>query len=229
MARLFDDAQNDGLELNQTVLTAAPLVMACWFNSNDLTINQSPMNIVDINSMTRYFSIVLLNNADFNRRIRAATGNVTVVYADTSTAWSVDTWHHVCAIFAANDDRRILLDGGGKGTNAESKIPTDLDRTCIGWMHRSTPLQYMSGMIAEAAIWNLTNWPGATGAAKGDNFEKILPSLTKGFSPSFYPLGLKAYWPLVRGLNDPVGGYNLTASGTTVSSHPRIILPQGVQ
>ncbi|MCK5601494.1 hypothetical protein KAR91_06490, partial [Candidatus Pacearchaeota archaeon] len=115
------------------------------------------------------------------------------------------------------------------GTNATNRTPVSLDRTSIGRRGTSSPIKYMSGMIAEAAIWDLSNWPGATSGDKADNFEKILPSLVKGCSPLFFPLGLKAYWPLIRSLNDIVGGFNLTdINGTIAADHPTIIYPSSV-
>ena len=82
-------------------------------------------------------------------------------------------------------------------------------------------------MIAEVAIYDLSVWPGATDSDKADNFEKILPSLADNFTPENYPLGLVAYWDLIRGLNPKFGDHTLTATGTTVSSHLRIISPCG--
>ena len=85
----------------------------------------------------------------------------------------------------------------------------------------------MSGMIAEVAIYDLSVWPGATASDKADNFEKILPSLIR-YTPGAYPLGRVAYWDLIRDINDRVGGFNLTATGTVVAAHPNIVQPCGV-
>ncbi len=223
MARLFDDAASEYLQIEQAVV-GIPLAMACFFNINDGTNSQALINIVDkdvdvqqLNFYTDSFQLVTALVRD------AGGGSV----ATASVTHSINAWHHGCAIFVTTTDRRAFLNGANKGTNATSITPINLNRTSIGRRGTVTPAVYISGMIAEAAIWDLSQWPGATASDKADNFEKILPSLADNFTPDNYPLGLVAYWPLVRGLNDKVDGYNMTASGTVVAAHPRVIQPHG--
>ncbi len=228
MSRLFNDAATEYLYVNQAVANM-PFAMGCWFNSNDLSNYQCLMALVDKDTTNDFYRI-LMNTSAVNDKLRADSFHTpSSGVATTTTGFSVNTWHHTVAIYASATDRRVFLDGVGKGTNASNVTPVNLDRTSIGIDARSTLFYPMSGMIAEEAIWDLSDWPGATDALKADTFEKILPSLAKAFSPLCFPLGLVAYWPLIRGLNDKVGGYNLTANGTTVSDHPRVILPHGVQ
>jgi len=226
MARLFDDGSSEYLIRAEVVHSATPMAMGCWFNTNDLSIHQCLMAISDEDAVSDYRSLQIVQTS----------GNLYVLdyrngagIAETTSGCSINNWHHACGIFASATDRRVLLDGDSKGTDNTNLTPINLDNTSIGIRVQSSNFWPMSGLIAEAVIWDLSTWPGATNTDKADNFEKILPSLAKGFSPLCYPLGLVAYWPLIRGLNDKIGGYNLTASGTVVSAHPRIILPQGVQ
>ena len=230
MARLFNDAILDYMNINQPALSAAPLVFSCWFNSNDsITNHQSLIHIGDKDlSHQQLFELLLLNSAG-TQRIQMAAVEVAVGTALTADTWTPNTWQHACGIEASSTDRRVFLNGGSKGTNATNITPVNVDRTNIGARMNTTPAFFMSGMIAEAAIYDLSAWPGATNSDKADNFEKILPSLAKGFSPLCYPLGLVAYWPLIRGLNDKVGSYNMAVSGTTISPHCRVILPSSLQ
>jgi len=228
MARLFDDAASDYLRIEQAVLSAAPFAVACWCNIDDDTANSQLLFMGDKDVTNDYFSLgarrAALNNTIYANSWQSGEGGIGGL-AETSTSYTTNTWHHACGIWASSTDRRALIDGGSKGTNATDVTPINLDRTSIGIMDDSTPSTPASGHIAEMAIWDLSDWPGATGGDKADAFEIVLPSLADGFSPLCFPLGLVAYWPLIRTLNDKVGGYNLTASGTTVSAHPRIILP----
>lgn len=231
MSRLFDDAQNEYLTHAVAVKNATPFAMVCWFNSNDATIQQSLMAIGDADNNANYFVMFLRGNVagDYLYADLAAQGSGTA--AVTTTGYSTGTWHHACAIYASSTDRRALIDGGSKGTDAVNKTPTagNLDTTSIGVLDRLNDFGPMSGMIAEAAIYDLSVYPGATDSDKADYFEtNVLPGLVKKFSPLFYPLGLKAYWPLIRGINDEVGGYNMTASGSVAAAHPNIIQPCGV-
>ncbi len=226
MARLFNDAVGDWLYVNQSVVASFPFAMACWFNDNDLTLTKNLMSICDKDVENQYHRLVAASSDKLWMNSQGGASGGTAV---TSTTFLANTWYHACGIVAAANDRRTLLNAGGKGTQASAVTPTGLDRTTIGVIGKFTKIQYFSGMIAEAAIWDLSDWPGATDTLKADAFEKILPSLAKGFSPAHFPLGLVAYWPLIRGLNDKVGGYNLTVVGAAVSNHPRVILPHGVQ
>ena len=226
MARLFDNANTDWLYVLQAVIASFPFAVVCWGNPDQIGITHNLMTIGDKDNDTNYHRLVIASSNLIYMNSNSSTAGGTAI---TSTSVSINTWHHFAGIVASATDRRVFLDGGGKGTQASAVTPLALDRTTIGVLGRQSLTQYFSGMIAEMAVWDLTNWPGATGADKADNFEKILPSLVVGFSPIHFPLGLVAYWPLIRGLNDKVGGYNLTADGPTVSDHPRIILPHGPQ
>ncbi|GAI74590.1 unnamed protein product, partial [marine sediment metagenome] len=104
--------------------------------------------------------------------------------------------------------------GGNKGTDNTNVTPANLDRMCVGMMRDSSPSSPMSGSICESVFWD---------AALTD---EDAVSLALGYSPKLVrPQNLVAYWKLIRDLNDGVGGYNLTASGTTVSAHSRMIYP----
>lgn len=213
MARLFNDASTEYLKVEQAVLSGVPISISIWFR-RDADIECVLFSLVDKDSDVNAFFIQCLASGDSNqvRVLTRDSGGYGI--ATTSTGTTDNVWQHVLAVFAANNDRRVYLNGGGKGTNATARTPANMDRTAIGYWARMSPLQYFSGDIAEVAIWNgiLTDADAA--------------SLAKGFSPRLVqPNNLAAHWNLIRGLNDNVGGYNLTASGTSVSDHPRIIVP----
>lgn len=226
MARLFDDAQSEYLQVEPAVLSGTPLAMVCWFNIDFLDEYQYIMWLGNKDVANHCHALLFRKIADELSAYSIAGG--TSVRATATASISANTWHHGCAIFVSVTDRRVLLDGGNKGTDATSRSPTGLNRLSFGARRSSAPDLYLSGKIAEAAIWDLSKWPGATNSDKADNFERIIPSLAAGFTPDNYPLGLVAYWNLIRGLNDRIGGYNLTANGTVVAAHPRIISPAGV-
>lgn len=195
MARLFDDAQSEYLQIDQAVLAGTPLAMVCWFRTNDMEVSQELIGLYDKDSDDHMHRLYLSNDVD-----KLAVGSKDGVYNSTkaTAVYVVNTWHHACGIWVSATDRRVLMDGGSKNTSAVEISPVGLDRTSIGRAGVATPIAYMSGMIAEAAIYDLSDWPGATDSDKADNFEKILPSLAKTYTPEHYPLGLVAYWPLVR-------------------------------
>jgi len=211
MARLFDDAASEYLERTEAVLTGTPITVACWFRS-DAVVDQFLVGLHDT-SATPYIALNAWSDGVLYATVRDAA---TFSEAATSTSWAVNTWHHGCGIFASATSRSVYLDGGGLGTNATSRTATGIDTTCIGVRANSgTHSEYMSGRIAEAAIWNVA----LTGAE--------VAILAAGYSPLLVrPQSLVAYWPLIQTDNDRVGGYNLTAYNTpTIAAHPRVLYP----
>lgn len=227
MSRLFDDAQSEYLQVESPVVTAYPFAMACKFRSNDDTVNQALMFVGDKNA-GNYFTNLVARGGNVGDPIYASShnyGGVATASAITSTGFTQDIWHYAAGIWLSASERHAYIDGGSKGSDFTEVDPmANHDRTAIGAARDLSPGMYASGDIAEAAVWDLTDW-GVDDAAREIAFEKAIASLAKGFSPLLFPLGLKAYWPLVRGLNDRVGGFNMTATGTVVSDHPKIILP----
>ncbi len=211
MARDFTAASSEFLQIGQAVLTGVPITMSAWFNFPDIALSQSPVSIADASA----------GATSIRLRVRGSDNLVYAVTTDfsansfsavTSTTYTPNTWQHGCAVFAATNDRRVYLDGGNKGTNADGVTPTNLDVTAIGRRGGSSPDEYADGLIAEVAVWNI---------ALTDDEVAIL---AKGYSPLFvHPQNIIAYWPLIRGLNDKVGGFNMTATGTAIAAHPGII------
>jgi len=227
MSRLFDDTSSEYLYLAAAPVVAYPFAMACRFRSDDLTLNQSLMWVGDKDDSDHHCWLQLAGDVagDYVQAASHHYGGGTAYWAETSLAYSANTWQHAAGIWLAVDERHVYLNGGNKGSSADAvSAIADHDAVSIGMNRDVSPNKPMSGMIAEAAIWDLTAW-GADDAARELAFEKALASMASGYSPGFFPLGLKAYWPLVRGLNDRTGGFNLTASGTAVSSHPRVFYP----
>ena len=215
MARFFNDASQEYLELDSAPITATPFTMACWFNSNDIGANQGLMWLGDKDVADHYWAM-LANGAGGGDPIAfQAVAGGGAANAVTSTGFSADTWHHACGVAVSAIDRAVFIDGGSRGTNVTSRTPLNADRITIGGLGDSTPTLYMSGAIAEAAFWNV---------ALSDAEVALL---AKGFSPLFIrPQNLVAYWPLIRDDdNDLIGGFDLTAFNTpTVATHPPLIV-----
>lgn len=221
MARQFDDASQQYLiSAVQAVLISPPISMACWFKSDDITVYQTLVGIIDYSSDEYY--LLAAAGTIANDPVRATTYNgVVSASAVSSTGYSAGTWHHACGVFAATNSRAAYIDGGSKGTNATSVTGVGpVDRFEIGGRVMgggASKALFMSGAIAEAAIWN-----GALSDAEA-------AILAAGFSPLFVkPENLVAYWSLIRDEDqDRVGGWNLTDNGgPTISTHvPKVLYP----
>lgn len=221
MSRLFDDALNQYLCRNSAVVSGYPFTMACCFNSNDDASIQALLFVGDKDSDVQYHAM-LANGAAGGDPIcansRDAGGDCNAV---TTTGYSPNMWHHACALFIAPNDRRAYIDGGSEGFNDTSRTPVGIDRVAVGVLGRSVLGWYMSGRIAEAAIWNI------------DLSVDEIKSLAGGVSPlKVRRQNLRAYYPLVRDddLDRWKYGYHLDDfNNPTVGEHPRLILPSALQ
>lgn len=231
MARSFDATQLEHLYNNVVTIGAAPLAMVCWFKSDDITGGYCLMWIGNHWVQSQNIALYAQGAVGGDPVRFQMNDGVAWRIADTTSGFSADTWHQACCIWATNTDMRVLIDGGSKGTSAGPVTPPAINAVSIGVMRRQTPVSYMNGCVAEAAIYDLSAWPGATGSDKADNFEKILPSLAKGFSPLFYPLGLNNYWPLFRAPEHEIinNKYLVAYNSPGVADHPEIILPRTAQ
>jgi hypothetical protein len=219
MSRLFDDGSNEYLEIDSSPVASEPFTLACWFYSDNIADRQSLICLADKDVADNYHSL-RANGTGAGDPISALSYDGDSERASTSTGYSANTWHHACGVWAADNDRRAYIDGGSKGTNSNNQNVSGIDRISIGRNGDSTPANYMSGRIAEAAIWS---------AALTDAEVAIL---AKGYSPLFVrPQSLVAYWPLIRDEDqDRVGGYDLTAYNTpSIAVHLPMIYPAAPQ
>lgn len=214
MAREFDRASSQYLRHGVPVLTAVPITMACWFNLLDVTTTHFLLAIINYSAGASggYFALEARGNSPGDYLRANVFDGGAGPYAETAAGYSSSTWHHGCAVFATNTDRRVYLDGANKGTNAgASNTPPGLDSTSIGTAYRAdNPAVYTDGSMAEVVIWN---------AALTDAEVAVLAT---GIRPiRVRPQNLVAYWPLVRDQDyDLVGGYDMTPiNGPTISAH----------
>jgi hypothetical protein len=196
-----------------TPVTAVPLTMACWFNPDVVSALDYLICIADSGADTDWFSLEA--NGAAGDVVRARTNATTGVFASTSATFVAGTWQHAAAVFESTTSRAAYLDGGNKGTNTTSKTPSGLDRIGLACQATLTPTLFLSGLIAEAAIWDV--------ALTDDE----VAQLGLGYCPLLVrPDGLVFYAPLVRAVQDVIGGLTLTATGTPAAAvHPRIIYP----
>lgn len=212
MARLFDDANQEYLEVDVPIVTAPPFTISAWA-STDVVQNQTVLFIGDkdlgINGdWWRLRFISPQQDIEFDA-LHAGTRR----RARTTVQFSTNTYHHVCGIEAATDDRRVFIDGGGKGTDTNNNVVSNVDRSSIGRSGDSSPSDYMSGLISQVAVWNIALT------------DEEVASLAAGVSPlALHRDNLIYYNPLGTsgpGL-DVVGKNNMTDFGTSVGGEPPI-------
>jgi hypothetical protein len=215
VARLFDDASSQFLEINSAVRTAMPMTFAGWFNTNDGSASQDIISICDSGAETNYYRLIINSSGVLSVKRNPDTGDQSI--ATSSANYSTNTWSHGAAVFSSATSNTVYLNGGNSATNTDNVTPTgaNLNRTSIGRLGRLSATGFFSGMIAECGIWSV-----ALTAAD-------VASLAKGVSPlKIRPDALVAYWPIMGRTSpemDVMGGFSLSVTGATTAEHPRII------
>jgi hypothetical protein len=214
MARLFDDASSQSASIASAPVTAVPLTMACWYNVDTFAAEQALMGLY--NNGVNDASYQLLGLTASSGRVRAATANSAgTANSSTGDLGTLNTWDHAAGVWASDAARTAYHNGSSGGLENTSRAPTGLNSTALGARVDTTPDRFLSGMLADAAIWNV-----ALTAAE-------VLMLANGVSPlAVRPGNLVAYWPLwgVHSTEiDLKGGYPLTlTNGPTKAAHPRM-------
>ena len=168
LARHFDDPANDYLEAVGTPVSGPPLSLACWFNTDDATVSQT---LVSIGAPTGDHAIRLAAAGHApDDPIRMQSRAAGWAQAESTTGYSLNTWHHAAGVLFADNDRAAYIDGGSKGTDNGDQTPT-VDTARISRWHPADN-RGISGSIALPAIWNVAlsdaevlwlargGWPG---------------------------------------------------------------------
>ena len=141
----------------------------------------------------------------------------TIAAAETTTGYSVNTWHHAAGTFTSTTARAAFIDGGSKGTDTTSIVPANENRISIGRWGDSTPGNYMSGRICEVGLWDVVLT------------DDEISALARGVTPNrVRPANLKGYWP-VWGLHSPEidlsgNGNSLAVTGAVKADHAPVTL-----
>jgi hypothetical protein len=223
MARLFDDAQQQYLQWSGATppVTSPPFTLACWARTDTDAVDQTLIWIGDKDTAGQSLGALELLAAEDGRRKVIARTVADNGEAGAAKAWdySVNTWHHVCGVFAADDDRLVRLDYSSYGSDDTCLTASGVDSTSIGRLGHGTPAEYVSGALAELAVWS---------AALTDSDIKALAA---GYAaPQIRPHQLVSYWPLGgfygREDRDSLGRYDLTAhNAPSWTEHPPLVYP----
>ena len=221
MGRLFNDAATEYLEVASTPITAVPLTMACWFNTDDLGISEVLMSLADVGTTATWFSLSLegaVAGDPIRAWARAAGG---VAFGETSTGPAINTWHHACGVFRTNTDRSAFLDGGGEGNNTDDRTPASIDTFSIGRFGDGSPSAYFSGRVAECGLWDIA-------LTNGEVFKlgpmRNSPTLVRPkhliWYRSFRLPDFNYDLPHLRRAGRLDNRFRLTNNGSTFSAHP---------
>lgn len=213
MARSFTAASSQSAVQASAVVTATPVTLACWFNGAGSG-SRSMLAVDDGATGSHWFLLRLLTDGNISAVASAAS-------SDTTGGSSNGAWNHGAAVFTSTTSRTAYLNGVAATTNTTSSTPTGLTQTQIGKL--ATATQFMDGLVAEAAIWNIALVAGE------------IVALSKGVSPLMIrPTSLVSYWPLYGNESPERDRWKTRADLTlnnapTKADHCRVYMPSRVR
>ncbi len=215
MARLFDDGLSQYAERDQAPVAVAPLAMLCWFRM-DAVANSCLLWVGDKDDGVQYWALetnLFAPGDPLRFRARGGGGDAT---AATTTGIDVNVWYHGAGIEESQNFRRVLLNYGGEGTNADARNPQNADRVSIGRYGDNSPFAYMSGAIAEAVILRIVP----------TDYQILLHTQGVPASIIWPPQAMVAYWPLVSAEDfEWHRRFDLTAfNSPSIAPHPPKVL-----
>lgn len=229
MARNFDDANNERLELGSAPVGAYPWSFACWFRTDQNATDEVLMGIGRDGSTDNFVEVRYLGSAAASSkfmRLRTKGGGTEAATIEATLSIDDTNWHHVAIVMTSASDRTIYIDGGNSAGAGDSSTPVSLDVTDIGGSNIGTFDSYWSGDIEDAAFWS--------GSGASLSAAEVL-SLSQGFTAQFVkPANLAIYLPMVRGASngdevDIVGGNTFSSQATSgqvgVADGPGLVRP----
>ena len=215
MARDFDGS-DDNLIVNVAAVTAYPFTISCWGRSDSTASNNVLGGLYDKDVGT-VRHMLYHEGADDTIICQSDEGGGTAL-AETSTNIGTSVWYHACGVWAASQDHRAYLNGGGKISDLINDVAIGaVDRTAIGRNMDSTPSSAYNGRLAEFAVWDVALTDAEVLALAGG-----IPAW------KVRPKNLVLYVP-VWGLQSPEPDYggsqnDLTVTGATPANHPPVTL-----
>ena len=222
-----------GIEVDITIASSAGVIAIALQTAIDSETDFSASVLSDVVTITNaavgpvtdavdvdtIFGIVVTTqgrNATIEARISDNTSTLDI--AISSGTVTLNTWHHALALFDIADIQ-IYLDGANNGSFSGSAVfPTGLNRTAVARLSKLTPIEYVSGRVAEITIWDLSTF--LTAAEIGDiGTDKLDHILMRSDELAFHAPAQQAIDPLI----DIIAHLNLTLVNTpTTANHPPI-------
>jgi hypothetical protein len=215
VALLFTAASSQYLKLSAGLVSNYPLTISCWFYSSDDANAQDLCSLTIEGSGNNWLALLFLGGNVGGDPVRAGVKDTSFSAANSSTGYTTNTWTHAAGVWRATNDRSAYINGGNRGNDTNLRSPSAPDTTGIGARIESSVGSFMSGRIAELAIWrvDLADWE--------------IARLGEGRSPLFIrPQSLVWYSTLRTDARTLSGSHLFTSiNGHTLAEHPSIHYP----
>lgn len=207
-SRLFDGS-GDHLDVASALGLTYPFTFGCFARRNGVATDR--LMQVGVAGTDQNYDALAVSSAGAALAI-SATSTATSTASSTVLLSTDLGWNHYLAVFFSAADRRVYLNGAGKTTSTNSRVPAGRNAFRIGGSLSGA--SEFSGYIALPAIWTIDL----------DDAEAVL--CAAGALPSaIRPGSLYDYWDFAAGsLTGLIRATVLTATGTSASTEAPAIL-----
>lgn len=152
--RVLDcDGSNDFVTLQRTVFEL-PFAVSLWFRSRSATTVQGLFCLGSSASANPLFQVVLRGDLAGDPVAAQMRGsNPTLNSFARIDGYTINTWHHVVAVFRDVSYRQIWLDGVEGTADTTTYDVQALNLATIAALRRTTTTQYVNGQVAECVQW----------------------------------------------------------------------------
>jgi len=221
MAYNFISSEAHYMSSNGPTISTFPTTLSVWVYANSDNVGMTPLAFTSDNgvNLSRLVLVGQLSGDPVRATQSSSEGGVNSSIGDNGNppGFVINTWHHVCGVFASSTSRLVYRDGVAGNPNTLSRNPMDLSIVTIGCLLDLTTL--FNGYISDVAMWSeaLT--------------QEDITSLSKGFSAKrIRPQHLKYYVPLIRNVYEYNNNISLTVHDSQTNTkllpipHNRIYL-----
>jgi hypothetical protein len=206
------DGTNDYIQAPLGTSYNVPISIACWFNSDTTNANKTLVTLaIGLVGQTTSngFHLRITSGAQVQATIANGAGSNSAAVG----TYTLQNWHHGAAVFYTTGSRYAFCDAVRSSQSSTVRtVNVNPSNLLIGQGSGgdfNLPQPY-NGRIAEVGVWNV----GLTDAE--------IAILAKGIKPIYVrPESLLYYVPLVRDINDHVGGLEFTYEVIGDAAHSR--------
>lgn len=206
------DGTNDYIQAPLGTSYNVPISIACWFNSDTTNANKTLVTLaIGLVGQTTSngFHLRITSGAQVQATIANGAGSNSAAVG----TYTLQNWHHGAAVFYTTGSRYAFCDAVRSSQSSTVRtVNVNPSNLLIGQGSGgdfNLP-QPFNGRIAEVGVWNV----GLT--------DEEIAILAKGIKPIYVrPESLLYYVPLVRDINDHVGGLEFTYEVIGDAAHSR--------
>lgn len=196
MSIILTAASNMYLKASTINVSAKPITVAGWVKSDSLLLNQG---ILSLSNNSNEFLLLQLRGVTGGDPAGILEYATAWKYAESSSGYTANTWHHICGIFKNSTSRTIYIDGGSSVENTDLQdVNFALFNQILIGVHKTVGGAPFSGKLGYCSIWDT------------ELSEAQITSLAGGALPSTIALSnLVDYWQLILNGNSAVNNNHL--------------------